>query len=131
MMFSIRLKLSVSVVLFTLSSLVVSAEPETHPEIEMQQVEVAETAGTTNEPAAVVNAVSDAEASPAAVQLPVDLKKAADIAIEAYGGEVLKADEIADNSGTQFQIRLVNEGRVKDVVIDAANGEIVSPEEEQ
>lgn len=75
--------------------------------------------------------VSGAEPTAAEVQLPVDLKRAADIALEAFGGEVVKADEISDNSGMHFQIRLVNAGRVRDVVIDAANGDIVSPEEEQ
>lgn len=68
--------------------------------------------------------------SPAAVQLPVDLKRAADIALEAFGGEVVKADEITDTSGMHFQIRLVNTGRVRDVLIDAANGEIISPKDE-
>ena len=73
---------------------------------------------------------SAAEETPAAVQLPVDLKRAADIALEAFGGEVVKADEVTDTSGIHFQIRLVNMGRVRDVVIDAANGDIISPKDE-
>lgn len=73
---------------------------------------------------------SGAEVSAADVQLPIDLKAAADIALEAFGGEVVKAEETQDESGLLFTIRLVNEGRVKDVVVDAANGDIVQPLEE-
>ena len=71
--------------------------------------------------------VSGAEVSAAAAQLPIDLKKAADIVIEAFGGEVVKAEEVQDESGLHFNIRIVNDGRVKDVVVDAANGDIVKP----
>jgi uncharacterized membrane protein YkoI len=71
--------------------------------------------------------VSGAEASAAAAQLPIDLKMAADIVIEAFGGEVVKAEEVQDESGLHFNIRIVNDGRVKDVVVDAANGDIVKP----
>lgn len=80
--------------------------------------------------ALIPEVASGAEETPAAVQLPVDLKRAADIALEAFGGEVVKADEVAETSGLHFQIRLVNMGRVRDVVIDAANGEIISPRDE-
>jgi len=62
-----------------------------------------------------------------ASQLPYDLKAAADIALAAFGGEVLKAEQIEDETGVHFHIRVVSEGRVRDVVIDAANGEIVKP----
>lgn len=64
---------------------------------------------------------------PAATQLPYDLKAAVEIALAAFGGEVLKADQIEDATGVKFNIRVVNEGRVRDVVINAANGEIVKP----
>lgn len=67
------------------------------------------------------------EASPAAVQLPFDLKAAADIAVAAFGGEVLKAEQVEAETGIQFNIRIVNNGRVRDVVVDAANGEIIKP----
>lgn len=67
------------------------------------------------------------EETPADVQLPIDLKAAADIAIAAFGGEVLKAEQVEDEGGLHFVIRTVNNGRVRDVVIDAANGEIVRP----
>jgi len=67
------------------------------------------------------------EETPADVQLPIDLKAAADIALAAFGGEVLKAEQVEDEGGLHFVIRIVNNGRVRDVVIDAANGEIVRP----
>lgn len=67
------------------------------------------------------------EASPAAVQLPFDLKAAADIALAAFGGEILKAEQVEAETGIQFNIRIVNNGRVRDVVVDAANGEIIKP----
>lgn len=74
--------------------------------------------------------VSEEEA-PAATQLPFDIKAAADIAVAAFGGEVLKAEQVEDEMGIHFHIRVVNDGRVRDVVIDAANGEIIKPIEAQ
>lgn len=68
-----------------------------------------------------------AKETPAKVQLPFDLKAAADIALAAFGGEVLKAEQVVDATGTRFNIRVINNGRVRDVVIDAANGEIIKP----
>lgn len=67
------------------------------------------------------------EPAPSATQLPFDLKAAVDIALAAFGGEVLKADQVEDETGIHFHIRVVNDGRVRDVVIDAANGEIIKP----
>jgi hypothetical protein len=61
------------------------------------------------------------------VQLPFDLKAAADIALAAFGGEILKAEQVEAETGIQFNIRIVNNGRVRDVVVDAANGEIIKP----
>ena len=71
--------------------------------------------------------VVSGEAAPAATQLPFDIKAAADIAVAAFGGEVLKAEQVEDEMGIHFHIRVVNDGRVRDVVIDAANGEIIKP----
>ncbi len=71
------------------------------------------------------------EEAPAATQLPFDIKAAADIAVAAFGGEVLKAEQVEDEMGIHFHIRVVNDGRVRDVVIDAANGEIIKPIEAQ
>ena len=83
------------------------------------------------DPVVTPESTSAAEVSVADVQLPFDLKAAADLAIDTFGGEVVKAEETPDESGLLlFTIRIVNEGRVKDVVIDAANGDIIKPLEE-
>lgn len=83
------------------------------------------------DPVVTPESASAAEVSVADVQLPFDLKAAADLAIETFGGEVVKAEETPDEAGLLlFTIRIVNEGRVKDVVIDAANGDIIKPLEE-
>ena len=113
MQFFKRLKQTIACALVGLSISAFAAE---------QQVEI-------TEELLAPEVVSAAEATPAAVQLPVDLKAAAEIATETFGGEVVKAEEVSENAATHFQIRLVNEGRVKDVVIDAANGDIISPDE--
>lgn len=57
----------------------------------------------------------------------VDLKRAVRIAQDAYGGEVVKADEVVQRGQRRFQIRLVNNGRVRDVLVDAATGRILNP----
>ena len=83
------------------------------------------------DPVVTPDPTSAAEVSVADVQLPFDLKAAADLAIDTFGGEVVKAEETPDEAGLLFfTIRIVNEGRVKDVVIDAANGDIIKPLEE-
>ena len=83
------------------------------------------------DPVVSPESTSSAEISVADVQLPFDLKAAADLAIDTFGGEVVKAEETPDEAGLLlFTIRIVNEGRVKDVVIDAANGDIIKPLEE-
>ncbi|NRP96205.1 hypothetical protein XMG59_002324 [Marinobacterium sp. xm-g-59] len=83
------------------------------------------------DPVVTPESTSAAEVSVADVQLPFDLKAAADLAIDTFGGEVVKAEETPDEAGLLlFTIRIVNEGRVKDVVIDAANGDIIKPLEE-
>ena len=103
------------------------------PEAQLLESDVTDEAeGTTPAVDTIISptVASGAEASAADVQLPIDLKAAADIVLEAYGGEVVKAEETPDESGLLFTIRVVNEGRVKDVVVDAANGDIVQPLEE-
>lgn len=57
----------------------------------------------------------------------IDLKRAAEIALEAFGGQVLKAEEIEESGQHLFHIRLVNEGRVRDVMIEADTGRVVTP----
>ncbi|WP_168927389.1 PepSY domain-containing protein [Nitrincola alkalilacustris] len=57
----------------------------------------------------------------------IDLKRAAEIALETYGGQILKAEEVEEEGQQLFHIRLVNEGRVRDVKIEADTGRVVTP----
>lgn len=60
-------------------------------------------------------------------QNSIDLKSAVEIARRAFGGEVVKAEEVVREGQRLFQIRLVNNGRVRDVLVDALSGEILNP----
>lgn len=55
------------------------------------------------------------------------LKRASEIAQQAYGGQVVKAEEVEVDQKKVFVIRIVNEGRVRDVMVDPANGAILNP----
>lgn len=68
-----------------------------------------------------------AAGTPLHVQSQVDLKQAVKIAQEAFGGEVVKTEEMKRDGRRLFQIRLVNAGRVRDVLVDAQSGTIVNP----
>lgn len=68
-----------------------------------------------------------AQAASVLAQNSVDLKRAVEIARQAFGGEVVKAEEVMRSGQRLFQIRLVNNGRVRDVLVDAVSGEILNP----
>ncbi|SEG82743.1 PepSY domain-containing protein [Marinobacterium lutimaris] len=68
-----------------------------------------------------------AQAASVLAQNSVDLKRAVEIARQAFGGEVVKAEEVTRSGQRLFQIRLVNNGRVRDVLVDATSGEILNP----
>lgn len=55
------------------------------------------------------------------------VKQASEIAQEAYGGQVVKAEEADVEGKTVYVIRVVNEGRVRDVKIDPDDGKILNP----
>lgn len=55
------------------------------------------------------------------------VKQASEIAQEAYGGQVVKAEEADVEDKTVYVIRVVNEGRVRDVMIDPNDGAILNP----
>ncbi|RRC99006.1 PepSY domain-containing protein [Amphritea balenae] len=57
----------------------------------------------------------------------VSLKHAAAMAKKSHGGKVVKAETKNRGGRKVHHIRLVNEGRVKTIVIDAATGREVSP----
>ncbi|RAU18762.1 hypothetical protein DN062_04555 [Nitrincola tibetensis] len=58
---------------------------------------------------------------------PVSLKQATEIAQKTFGGQVLKAEEDEASGDKVYHIRIVNEGRVRDVQIKASTGEIIAP----
>ncbi|WP_028467797.1 PepSY domain-containing protein [Neptunomonas japonica] len=55
------------------------------------------------------------------------LSDAVEIAKKAYGGKVVKADKVTLESGVAYRIRLVNNGHVKEVLVDAASGVLLHP----
>ncbi|WP_415893135.1 PepSY domain-containing protein [Neptuniibacter sp. PT8_73] len=58
---------------------------------------------------------------------PLTLKQAMTAAIEASGGEVIKTETTEFKGRAVFKIRLVKEGHVKDVLIDAKSGAVITP----
>ncbi|WP_415902586.1 PepSY domain-containing protein [Neptuniibacter sp. QD29_5] len=59
---------------------------------------------------------------------PLTLKQAMTAAIEASGGKVIKTETTEFKGRAVFKIRLVKEGHVKDVLIDAKSGAVITPE---
>ncbi len=60
----------------------------------------------------------------------VSLKEAINTATQTVGGDVIKTETSEYNGKAVFIIRIVNEGRVKDILIDSLSGEIVKPDME-
>lgn len=60
----------------------------------------------------------------------ISLKQAINTATQTVGGNVIKTETSEYNGKSVFIIRIVNEGRVKDVLIDSLSGEIVKPDME-
>ncbi|SFF84254.1 Peptidase propeptide and YPEB domain-containing protein [Neptunomonas qingdaonensis] len=57
----------------------------------------------------------------------VVMSDAIEIAKKAVGGEVVKADTLTLETGLAYRIRLVNNGHVKEVLVDATSGELLPP----
>ncbi|KGK42397.1 hypothetical protein LH51_07725 [Nitrincola sp. A-D6] len=55
------------------------------------------------------------------------LKQASEIALETFAGQVVKAEETEVDHKPVFLIRIVNDGRVRDVMINPEDGEILNP----
>lgn len=55
------------------------------------------------------------------------LGDAVKIAKKAYGGKVVKTDKVTLESGVAYRIRLVNNGHVKEVLVDATSGVLLHP----
>ncbi len=58
-------------------------------------------------------------------QPQVTLSEAVVIAKKAFGGRVVKTDTENRKSGLAYKIRLVNNGHVREVLVDAASGELL------
>ncbi|KAA0874372.1 PepSY domain-containing protein [Nitrincola tapanii] len=58
-------------------------------------------------------------------EVGLDLKQATRLAQQLYGGQVVKAEQTEIDQQPVYHIRMVREGRVRDVWIDARNGQIV------
>lgn len=56
-----------------------------------------------------------------------NVQQASEIAQQTYGGQVVKAEETDVDHKKVFIIRVVNEGRVRDVMIDPDDGSILNP----
>ena len=55
------------------------------------------------------------------------VSEAVDIAKKAYDGKVVKVDTVTLGAGLAYRIRLVNNGHVKEVLVDATSGELLPP----
>ncbi len=55
------------------------------------------------------------------------VKQASEIAQQKYGGQVVKAEESDIEDKKVYVIRVVNEGRVRDVMIDPDDGSVLNP----
>lgn len=64
-----------------------------------------------------------------ATDSPVDvaLSDAVDVAQKAYGGQAVKVDKVTLETGEAYRIRLVNNGHVKEVLVDATSGKLLPP----
>lgn len=62
---------------------------------------------------------------------PLSLKQAMQLAIGTTGGEVIKTETAEFKGRAVYKIRLVNEGRVKEIMIDSQNGKVITPDTER
>lgn len=58
---------------------------------------------------------------------PISLQDATQKAETEFGGKVLKTETSEEAGRPVYKIRLVNEGRVKEILIDSQTGEVVKP----
>lgn len=99
-----------------ISLVAVSAVPTANPVADaIPAVAVKPTVATVNELAVVDPATSAKD------EQSTELRHAVELAKTRFGGEVVKADYIAANGRDRahYEVRLLNNGRVRDVMIDA------------
>jgi uncharacterized membrane protein YkoI len=68
-------------------------------------------------------------ASPQLLQVAergVSVQQAVELVRSQYKGQVVKATEIEYQGRPAYRIRLVNAGRVRDVLVDAQSGQIIN-----
>jgi uncharacterized membrane protein YkoI len=70
------------------------------------------------------NAIADEQ------QGAVSPKQAIHIATENTPGDVIKTETSEHDGQAVYIIRIVNEGRVKDILVDSLSGEIIRPEKD-
>lgn len=58
---------------------------------------------------------------------PVNLLEASQLARDALGGAIIKAELTRFEGKDAYLVRLLEEGRIRDVLIDAASGRMLSP----
>jgi len=70
-----------------------------------------------------------AEGSGARIHAPVNLLQASERARIELGGEVIKAELIEHEGAPVYTIRLLEQGRIREVLVDVASGKMLLPEE--
>lgn len=60
---------------------------------------------------------------------PINLLDASERVRDELGGEVIKAELIEHGGEPVYTIRLLEQGRVREVLVDAASGNLLLPEE--
>ncbi|MBV0933249.1 PepSY domain-containing protein [Marinobacterium weihaiense] len=65
------------------------------------------------------------EAAPAS--RPVNLLEASQLARDTLGGAIIKAELTRHDGRDAYRVRLLDQGRVRDVLVDAATGRMLSP----
>jgi len=60
-------------------------------------------------------------------QQPVSLQQAVSKVQAQYGGRVLKAEPAKAKGRAGYRIRLMSDGRVREFMVDANSGEVITP----
>ena len=60
----------------------------------------------------------------------ISLQEATDTALKKFGGEVIKRKSNKQNGTPVYIIRLLSNGRVKEVHIDSQTGKVIAPNKE-
>lgn len=60
----------------------------------------------------------------------ISLQQATDTALKKFGGEVIKSESNKQNGTPVYVIRLLSNGRVKEVHIDSQTGKVIAPNKE-